>query len=125
MTADNASNNGTLVQTLTTLINEDRMVAASSLEWDDSEEMDPERAIIRCLAHVIHLAVMDMLIVLKAVKKKDVRLTYNIDVMTEAEAEALGGGDDKVEKEAMGLQEEDVDLSSAIQKVCFLARSRP
>lgn len=117
MTADNASNNATMMEKLETLFDNDII------------DFDATKSTIRCLAHVIHLAVMDLLVEVKAVKKKDVR-EDEVDLpddWSEDIAEGLGddgelgdlGGltdEDLLERQSKG--EDEVDLSSVIQKVC-------
>ena len=63
------------------------------------DDLDADTATIRCLAHVIHLAVMDLLVGLKAMKKTDVH-KEEIDLLplTEDLAEAIAGDFDEGEK---------------------------
>lgn len=141
VTADNASNNGTLLKTLTALVEDGRKRPDRDLTGgSDDYDVDPQRSMVRCLAHVIHLAVMAMLIKLKAVKKPDPRkMGGGFDDLTEEEAEnitlQMSEEDNEVtaeepnateksdaattEKYAM---EDDVDLTSAIQKVSGIGR---
>ena len=62
-------------------------------------DLDADTATIHCLAHVIHLAVMDLLVGLKAMKKTDVH-KEEIDLLplTEDLAEAIAGNFDEGEK---------------------------
>ena len=60
MTADNASNNGTMMRRLDQLLTAD---------VGDDNTFKASSSTIRCLAHIIHLAVMDLLIAVKAVDK--------------------------------------------------------
>ncbi len=59
---------------------------------DPSGDYDKDHATIQCLAHVIHLAVMDLLVNIKAVGQKDVKeAPLNIAVdMDEWAAQDLG-----------------------------------
>jgi hypothetical protein len=63
------------------------------------DDLDANTATIHCLAHVIHLAIMDLLVRLKAVKKTDVH-EEEIDLLplTEDLAEAIAGNFDEGEK---------------------------
>ena len=63
------------------------------------DDLDADTATIRCLAHVIHLPVMDLLVRLKAVKKTDIH-KEEIDLLplTEDLAEAIAGDFDEGEK---------------------------
>ena len=59
---------------------------------DPSGDYNKDHATIRCLAHVIHLAVMDLLVNIKAVGQKDVKEAH-LDVavdMDEQGAQDLG-----------------------------------
>lgn len=96
VTADNASNNGTLLASLVEKIEAARAAAGRNSNFEEVEkleELDPERAMIRCLAHIIHLAVMEILLAIKAISKKDAQAVGNWDEfepMTEEEAERIG-----------------------------------
>src|SRR5258708_13334591 len=51
---------------------------------DPSGNFDKDRSTIQCLAHVIHLAVMDLLVHIKAMAKKEannapIEITINMD----------------------------------------------
>lgn len=63
MTADNASNNSTLIKKLADLINSCDVV---------SNNIDSLQASIHCLAHIIHLAVTIGLVKLNAIKSTDI-----------------------------------------------------
>lgn len=92
MTADNASNNGTMMKRLSQLWNRTASHPAG---------FDAQEATLRCLCHIIHLAIMQFLVVLGAVKESEARdgeLDLAMD-LSEADAEKLG--DDK-EVEALG-----------------------
>lgn len=57
-------------------------------------ELDADTATIRCLSHVVNLAVLELLVVLKVVKKTDVREDIiDIGDLTEEEAEEIGADD--------------------------------
>ena len=114
MTADNASNNATMMDKLEQLFE------------DDLISFEASNSTIRCLAHVIHLAVMALLISVKAVKKNDVgdEINFSEEWVEEAAEEVGYGGkfdvlgepdnDDELLKNQSG---DDVDLTSTIQKV--------
>ncbi len=62
-----------------------------SKQANPSVNLDSDQSHICCLAHVIHLAVMEILIQLKAIKWSDVQVT-EVDVvadLTEEEAESF------------------------------------
>src|SRR5258708_21324928 len=62
-----------------------------SKQANPSVNLDSDQSHICCLAHVIHLAVMEILIQLKAIKWRDVQVT-EVDVvadLTEEEAESF------------------------------------
>jgi hypothetical protein len=114
MTADNASNNAMMMDKLEQLFE------------DDLINFEAPNSTIRCLAHVIHLAVMALLISVKAVKKKEVHNEIDFSEEWDEEvAEKVGYGgkfdalgkpydDDELLK---NQSNDDVDLTSAIQKV--------
>jgi hypothetical protein len=85
MTADNASNNGTLIATLAEML---------TTSQDLAVPLDEQQANIRCLPHVIHLAVSDGLEELKAnVEMPDRRggdAGANLAPMSISEAEEAG-----------------------------------
>ena len=97
VTCDNASNNNIM---MVHLVN-------CSKQANPSVNLDSDQSHICCLAHVIHLAVMEILIQLKAIKWSDVQVT-EVDVvadLTEEEAESfkveerydVEGGEQEVE----------------------------
>lgn len=59
-------------------------------ERDDRWELDSDSSTIRCLSHVIHLAVTDLLVGLEVVKKSNARGMTDDGNMTEETAEMLG-----------------------------------
>lgn len=102
MTADNASNNGTMMRRL------DQLLTADS---GKDNTFKASSSTIRCLAHVIHLAVMDLLVAVKAVEKpngrggsdsevNDETVAFECDLaadLDEEEAEKLGNDDEVAE----------------------------
>lgn len=98
-----------MVTELVDMINTKRPTAAA---------LDKERVTIRCLPHILHLAVTDLLKALKSLAE-DEELEIGTDTLTEEQAERLhaerkagevGGGDDE-------LALSDTDLAFAILKV--------
>ena len=91
-------------------------------------EYDKDRSTIRCLAHVIHLAVMELLVEVKVVKKSGIRtgeIEQAVDMDTEA-AESIAAEDglgDMTDDDLLNMQEgeKDVDISAVVQKVSFVA----
>lgn len=82
MTSDNASNNATLIQSLARCLQETGRIL----------DIDAERATIRCLPHIIHLAVMALLVGMGVIKSSEVReSTGDFTEFTEAEMEAIVG----------------------------------
>ncbi len=88
-------------------------------------DLNADMATIHCLAHVIHLAVMELLVRLKAVKKCDV---HNDDIdlapLTEELAEAVASDfdegkktDDQIVEEQRNEDGDDV-LASMVGWVC-------
>lgn len=94
------------------------------------DDLDADTATIRCLAHVIHLAVMELLVGLKAVKKGDIRdddidLAPLTEELAEAVASDFGEGektDDEVIEEQMNQGGDEV-LASMIGRVCHSVTS--
>jgi hypothetical protein len=112
LVSDNASNNGTLVQHLSNRLQQ----SSPHARWDGT------KGHIRCLAHVIHLAVMSLLRGLRAVPNSvNIRdFDYNGDNLTEEEAEAMIADDDieSLESDDNDAADPLVDLNSGISKVC-------
>jgi hypothetical protein len=117
MTSDNASNNTTLIRTLSERLNECDAI---------NHIVEPEQATIRCLPHVIHLAVQAGLVELKAIKASDIRTDDtdkdlpDVRPLSEAEAELIlpelpetGLTDRQITEEQM----DDVDYSSIGNRV--------
>ena len=110
---DNASNVG-----------KGNSVLVDMLHEDGRGELNRDNVTIRCLPHVIHLSVLDLLLVLKVVKKTDVREDQlDVEELTEELAELVGGdGEENVdsvvsaEQEAAGGDEFD---ASPFVKVMF------
>ena len=96
MTADNASSNRTMISSLT------RKLTNSA----NSGTIEPEQATIRCLAHIIHLAVMSLLagvgVIPKPADGSD-PISSNHDAITLEEMEEYSG--DGVEA---GLSDDDL-----------------
>lgn len=72
-----------------------RMKEAGTIpaDYEDSDmeddELDPEKFTIRCLPHIIHLAVLDFLTSIKAISKEDAAASaFEPHPMTADEAEA-------------------------------------
>jgi hypothetical protein len=112
LVSDNASNNGTLVRHLSSRFRN----SSPSSRWDGN------KGHIRCLAHVIHLAVMSLLRGLHAVPKSiDIRdFDHNDYTMTEEQAESMGASDatESLESDDSSKADPLVDLQSGISKVC-------
>lgn len=106
-TTDPASNNDTSFSTISSLIEETNIAS----KWNLSESQ------IRCLSHIIHLAVMALLNGIKAVPNVDPN-NINIDADSGSLEEA-----EQVPAPPVAQQDNDgtvdsaVDLSSAIDKV--------
>lgn len=83
-------------------------------------DMDADKATIRCLAHVIHLAVMALLVELGAVTKEDAEsVPLVVEEMSPEEAEEEEGDLDEADMdddELASLNDPNVDLSSLISK---------
>jgi hypothetical protein len=110
LTGDNASNNGSMVKELIDLINLERPDTATPLEKD--------KVTIRCLPHVLHLAVTDLMKGIKSLAE-DEELDIGADILTEDDAERLHAermaGKENEEDDESELS--DVDLAYAILKV--------
>lgn len=115
ITADNASNNGTLISTIGRLI----FQADPSIWWDN------DRATIRCLPHVVHLAVMALLVGVKAIKPDTPLDSAIIDDLTTAEAEDIVAMEntESSEEDSSTVPDRSVDLMSAIENVSRLSHS--
>jgi hypothetical protein len=124
VTADNASNNATLLDSLIKNIKTARDAAVARSDdalADKLDELDPGRSTIRCLAHVIHLAVMALLVSVDAVNDEDAAPpddeTDKFELMTEGEAERIGvpqGAEDNV---IVDDDDDDVEARSVVAKV--------
>ncbi|QRV92757.1 AC9 transposase [Ceratobasidium sp. AG-Ba] len=122
LVGDNASTNGTLVHHLSASLGQ----SSSKLRWD------PEKGQIRCLVHIIHLAVMTPLRSIKAVPMstdmhdfdpKDLQLTPE-----EAESFVAINNTEALEDDLNTKLDSSVDLTSAIdkiRKISKLVRSSP
>ncbi|CAE7121114.1 unnamed protein product [Rhizoctonia solani] len=122
LVSDNASNNGTLVSNLAGALGQ----PSPQMRWDSS------KGHIRCLPHVIHLAVMALLLGINAIPRgTDVRNHIDDDsLFTEADAENVVAEDDQEAHENDGANNIDstVNLKSAcdkIRKISRIVRSSP
>jgi hypothetical protein len=84
--------------------------------------IDPDEAQIRCLAHIIHLAVMALLAELGAVSTQGMRsldISSNIEPMSTEEAESFGDGIEAFRSDVELMDEHNTeDFKSSITKVC-------
>lgn len=114
--ADNASNNNTLLREFSDIV---RTLAAS---LGTSTRFDSEKAQIRCLAHIIHLAVMELLLGVKAVRPGTSTDDFSPDDLTEEDAEAItaDGNREALQDDDDDCADPNVNLASAIEKVCCL-----
>jgi hypothetical protein len=73
--------------------------------------LDPRRCTVRCLSHIIHLAVIAFLVEIGVVKKGAVKEDELPDLssLTEEDAEAITGDSDEGEKDDVELLVEEVD----------------
>jgi hypothetical protein len=122
LTADNASNNGTLIQSLADHINNQDIRDATS------NMVDPAQSMIRCLAHIIHLAVMDGLVALRAVQKADIQADDDLpDLVPMSLADAEENGGDGPEKNMTDTEvmseSKSLDTSLPVTKVVTLLNS--
>lgn len=112
LVSDNAANNGTLVRHLSTALER----SSPARRWDRN------KGHIRCLSHVIHLAVMSLLRGAKAVPPATDIRAFNPgdELLTAEEAETFVAGDNKEanEKDDSVVIDPTVDLASAVDKVC-------
>ncbi|QRV78693.1 hAT family dimerization protein [Ceratobasidium sp. AG-Ba] len=122
LVTDNASNNGTLVRHLASFLGH----RASHSRWD------PEKGQIRCLAHIIHPAVMSLLRGIDAVPLTTDLRDFNPQdhALAGNDAEDFVASDNKEALESDETEEADlsVNLSSAIdkiRKIAKLVRSSP
>lgn len=113
LVSDNASNNGTLVQHLSARLQR----SSPQSRWDGT------KGHIRCLAHIILLAVMSLLRGLNAVPDStDLRdYDFNDSDLNEDLAEAMIASDnsESLEKDDEDRLDPLVDLKSGISKVCW------
>jgi len=123
VTADNMSNNTTLLDNIVKSIktSQDTAIAKSDDALVDKlSELDPQRSMIHCLPHVIHLAVMALLDSLDAVSEKDAAPVGDVDefdLMTEDEAERIGVPPGANNNVIVDDCNDEVDMSSVIAKV--------
>ncbi|CUA76039.1 Zinc finger BED domain-containing protein DAYSLEEPER [Rhizoctonia solani] len=120
LVSNNASNNGTLVKSLDDTLGR----LSSHLRWDSS------KGHIRCLPHVIHLAVMALLLGINAIPPNtNIRTHIDDDSsFTEEDAENVVAGDDREVHENGAAIDPTVNLKSAcdkIRKISRLVRSSP
>ncbi|KAG8940058.1 hypothetical protein FRC04_005662 [Tulasnella sp. 424] len=83
LAADNASNNGTLVTEFTKLVPNLVKSSETEVRWDGS------KAQIRCLLHVVHLAVMALLFGIKVVPVETSDFDFSSEPMSAEDAEIL------------------------------------
>ncbi|CAE6444320.1 unnamed protein product [Rhizoctonia solani] len=116
LVSDNASNNGTLIHHLTSNLR----VSSPNSRWDGSGGH------IRCLAHIIHLAVMALLRGIKAVpaSTNTREFKHNDHALTVEEAELIVADDnlEASETDDQGLADPSVDLQSGIEKIRKISR---
>lgn len=124
VTADNASNNATLLDSLIKNIKTARDAAVARSDdalADKLDELDPGRSTIRCLAHVIHLAVMALLVSVDAVGDEDVappdNETDKFELMTEGEAERIGVPQGVEDNVIVDDYDDGVEARSVVAKV--------
>ncbi|KAG8921767.1 hypothetical protein FRC01_014904 [Tulasnella sp. 417] len=124
LAADNASNNGTLVSEFSKIVGSVASSSGIEVRWDGSKGQ------IRCLPHVIHLAVMALLLGVKAIPANTEDTEFDSELMSEEEAGRLSLENNteaflnNKEAEVDSL----VDLGSAIaklRKICRIVRSSP
>ncbi|CCO35189.1 Putative AC transposase AltName: Full=ORFA [Rhizoctonia solani AG-1 IB] len=120
LVSDNASNNGTLVTHLSNTLGH----LSSHLRWDSS------KGHIRCLPHVIHLAVMALLLGINAIPHNTNIHDHAHDdnLFTEDDAENIVADDDREAHEVDGGIDPLINLKSAIdkiRKICRIIRSSP
>ena len=107
LTTDNAANNGTMIETLAkTLTNTGRIGF-----------IDHDRVRVRCLAHIIHLAVTALL---AEICGRSVDHDPELEPISVEEAENyLGDGDEASLSDRELIDEEnEEDFSSSVAKVC-------
>ncbi|CAE6479261.1 unnamed protein product [Rhizoctonia solani] len=116
LVSDNASNNGTLIHHLTSNLR----VSSPNSHWDGSGGH------IRCLAHIIHLAVMALLRGIKAVpaSTNTREFKHNDHALTVEEAELIVADDnlEASETDDQELADPSVDLQSGIEKIRKISR---
>lgn len=114
LVSDNVSSNGTLVRHLSTQLKQ----SSPNSRWDQ------DRGRIRCLAHIIHLAVMELLKGVKAIPlSTDSRDFDPSDLsLTPEAAEAFVAEDNNeaAERDDSTTVDPMVNLSSAVDKVCLV-----
>ncbi|CAE7143516.1 unnamed protein product [Rhizoctonia solani] len=122
LVSDSASNNGTLVRHLSNQLQR----SSPNSRWDGT------KGHIRCLAHVIHLAVMSLLRALHAVPESvNTRdFDYNDKDLTEETAEAVvaDNNQESLESDDTDLADPLVNLHSGIskiRKITKIVRSSP
>ncbi|EUC54484.1 Ac transposase, putative [Rhizoctonia solani AG-3 Rhs1AP] len=119
LVSDNASNNGTLVQHLSSSLQK----SAPNSRWDGTQGH------VRCLAHIIHLAVMSLLRGVKAVpasvNSRDI--THNDHSLTSDEAELIVADDnfEASESDDKALPDPMIDLGSGIDKTIDALTNHP
>ncbi|EUC60895.1 hypothetical protein RSOL_374600, partial [Rhizoctonia solani AG-3 Rhs1AP] len=116
LVSDNASNNGTLVAQLANALG----CPSSQIRWDSS------KGHIWCLPHVIHLAVMALLLGINAIPAgTDVQSHIDDDTLfTEEDADNVVAEDDREAHEDDGVKKIDpmINLKSACNKIRKISR---
>ncbi|KAF8705378.1 protein dimerization, partial [Rhizoctonia solani] len=116
LVSDNASNNGTLIQYLSSSLRK----STPNSRWNGSGGH------IQCLAHIIHLAVMSLLCRMKAVpaSANTQDFNHNDHHLTVEEAEAIVADNNHEASEAddQGHVDPLVDLQSGIEKIRKISR---
>lgn len=93
-------------------------------------DLDPDTATIRCLPHVMHLAISDLFVILKVVKKTNMR-EDDLDVgnLTEEMAEEIGNDlfsvdskDDEIVLREQAREGEEIDASVFAKVSCHVSQ---
>lgn len=95
-------------------------------EENDRWDLTSDQATIRCVAHIIHLAVSEVLVALKVVKRPSGRAEADLGDLTEEMAEEIGfeepleeaSRDDEAIMEEQRFAKLDEYSASAFGKVC-------
>ncbi|CAE7119567.1 unnamed protein product [Rhizoctonia solani] len=116
LVSDNASNNGTLIHHLSANLQK----SAPNSRWNGSGGH------IRCLAHIIHLAVMSLLRGIKAVpastNMRDFKHDDHALTVEEAELIVADSNLEALEADDQELADPSIDLQSGIEKIRKISR---